>query len=421
MLIDSLFVMNNLGDVIMEKHWQKIVPKSDLEYLTNDLQKVGDPSNIPPVIKTPYRTIINISREELLLVAILAAEADQQTHLLTIEFLHRVIDVIQNYFGDCNENLIKEQLVTFYELLDEMIDGGYPFATESNVLKELIKPPNLLRTIANSVTGRTNISESLPTNQTSNVPWRKSGTKYTNNEAYFDVVEELDAIVDKNGSVVFAEINGSIECNVKLSGMPDLNLTFVNSRIFDDVSFHPCVRNRRWESERNLSFVPPDGQFRLMTYHIRTQNLVTIPLYIKQQIVFKTSPHGKLDLLVAPRRLSGKTLDNVSLEILMPKNVNNMSLNQTQGKYSYDTSTKKFLWEVGKLDGKTASIKGTLALNTNIQAPDISPTIIVKFSINQASLSDVRVNRLDMFGENYKPFKGVKYISRAGVFQVRTC
>lgn len=403
----------------MEKHWQKIVPKSDLEYLTNALQKATDVTNIPPLIQTPYRCIVNIYRNDILLVAIVSTDSNLDP-LFIIEFLHRIVDIIENYFGDCNENLIKEQLVTVYELLDEMLDAGYPFATELNVLKELIKPPNLLRTIANSVTGRTNVSESMPTNQVSNVPWRKLGIKYTNNEAYFDVIEELDAILDKNGAMIAGEINGFIDCNVKLSGMPDLNLTFVNSRIFDDVSFHPCVRHRRWESERNLSFVPPDGNFKLMTYHIRTQNLVTIPLYIKQLIIFKNVQHGKLELQVGPKRMSGKVLENVSLEIAMPKNVNNMAMNQSQGKYTYDTSSKIFVWEVGKLEGKTASIKGSLTLNQSITAPDVSPTILIKFTINQASLSEVRVNRLDMFGEKYKPFKGVKYISRAGVFQMRT-
>uniref|UniRef100_A0A6G1SPG6 AP-3 complex subunit mu-1 n=1 Tax=Aceria tosichella TaxID=561515 RepID=A0A6G1SPG6_9ACAR len=419
MLIDSLFIMSPLGDIIMEKHWQKIVPKSDLEYLTSSLLKAADVTNVPPVIQTPFRSIISVYRNDLLLVAIVPQDSTIDP-LFAIEFLHRIVDIVQNYFGDCNENLIKEQLVTVYELLDEMLDAGYPFATELNVLKELIKPPNFLRTIANSVTGRTNIGEQMPTQQVSNVPWRKLGIKYTNNEAYFDVIEELDVILDKNGAIVTAEINGVIDCNVKLSGMPDLNLTFVNSRIFDDVSFHPCVRHRRWESERNLSFVPPDGVFRLMTYHIRNQSLVTLPLFIKQYISFKNVQHGKLDLQVGPKRMSGKVLENVTLEMKMPKNVNNMALNQTQGKYTYDTATRVFIWEVGKLESKNASIKGSLALNPNIPAPDVVPTILVKFVINQASLSDVRVNRLDMFGEKYKPFKGVKYISRAGVFQMRT-
>jgi len=29
--------------------------------------------------------------------------------------------------------------------------------------------------------------------------------------------------------------------------MPDLTLSFVNPRLLDDVSFHPCVRFKRWE------------------------------------------------------------------------------------------------------------------------------------------------------------------------------
>ena len=54
------------------------------------------------------------------------------------------------------------------------------------------------------------VSETLPTGQLSNVPWRSSGVKYTNNEAYFDVIEEVDAIIDKNGSTVSAEIHGYV-------------------------------------------------------------------------------------------------------------------------------------------------------------------------------------------------------------------
>lgn len=49
--------------------------------------------------------------------------------------------------------------------------------------------------------GSTNVGEQLPTGQLSVVPWRRTGVKYTNNEAYFDVVEEIDAIIDKSGMV----------------------------------------------------------------------------------------------------------------------------------------------------------------------------------------------------------------------------
>lgn len=54
------------------------------------------------------------------------------------------------------------------------------------------------------------VSGILPSGQLSAIPWRRSGVKYTNNEAYFDVVEEVDAIIDKNGQTVFAEIQGYV-------------------------------------------------------------------------------------------------------------------------------------------------------------------------------------------------------------------
>ena len=46
---------------------------------------------------------------------------------------------------------------------------------------------------------------------------------------------------------MIAEIQGYIDCSVKLTGMPDLTMSFVNHRLLDDVSFHPCVRYKRWE------------------------------------------------------------------------------------------------------------------------------------------------------------------------------
>jgi AP-3 complex subunit mu len=56
------------------------------------------------------------------------------------------------------------------------------------------------------------VSAVLPSGQLSNIPWRRSGVKYANNEAYFDVIEEVDVIIDKNGATVFAEIQGYVRC-----------------------------------------------------------------------------------------------------------------------------------------------------------------------------------------------------------------
>lgn len=134
----------------MEKHWKSVIHRSVCDYFFDAQKKFGQ--NVSPVIATPHHHLINIFRCQLYFVAVLTNEVPP---LFVIEFLHRVVDNFEDYFNDCNESLIKEHYVVVYELLDEMLDNGFPLATESNILKELIKPPNILRTIANTVTGKT--------------------------------------------------------------------------------------------------------------------------------------------------------------------------------------------------------------------------------------------------------------------------
>lgn len=43
--------------------------------------------------------------------------------------------------------------------------------------------------------------------------------KYTNNEAYFDVIEEIDAIIDKSGTTVIAEIQGYVRSLAKVTSV----------------------------------------------------------------------------------------------------------------------------------------------------------------------------------------------------------
>jgi len=280
----------------------------------------------------------------------------------------------------------------------------------------------MLQTVVNMATGKSKISDQLPSGQLSNIPWRRQGVKYTNNEAYFDVIEEVDAIIDKTGSVVTAEIQGCVDACIKLSGMPDLTLTFMNPRLFDDVSFHPCVRFKRWENERVLSFVPPDGNFRLMSYHIGSQSMVAIPIFVRHSISVREGQGGKLDITIGPKQNMGKLIENVSVEVSLAKSILNCNLVASHGKYSFDPTTKVLHWDIGKIEatGKPPNIKGSMSVQSGSSAPESNPTVDVLFSINQFAVSGLKVSRLDMYGEKYKPFKGVKYITKAGRFHVRT-
>uniref|UniRef100_A0A8D2QBT3 Adaptor related protein complex 3 subunit mu 2 n=2 Tax=Passerellidae TaxID=1729112 RepID=A0A8D2QBT3_ZONAL len=388
-MIHSLFLINASGDIFLEKHWKSVVSRSVCDYFFEAQERASEAENVPPVIPTPHHYLLSVYRHKIFFVAVIQSEVPP---LFVIEFLHRVVDTFQDYFGVCSEVIIKDNVVVVYEVLEEMLDNGFPLATESNILKELIKPPTILRTVVNTITGSTNVGDQLPTGQLSVVPWRRTGVKYTNNEAYFDVVEEIDAIIDKSGSTITAEIQGVIDACVKLTGMPDLTLSFMNPRLLDDVSFHPCVRFKRWESERILSFIPPDGNFRLLSYHVSAQNLVAIPVYVKHNISFRDSSSlGRFEITVGPKQTMGKTVEGVMVTSQMPKSVLNMTLTPSQGTHAFDPVTKLLSWDVGKINPqKLPSLKGSVSLQAGTSKPDENPTINLQFKIQQLAISEFR-------------------------------
>ena len=40
--------------------------------------------------------------------------------LFVIEFLHRVVDTITDYFSSCTESIIKDQIVVVYEVMSQI-------------------------------------------------------------------------------------------------------------------------------------------------------------------------------------------------------------------------------------------------------------------------------------------------------------
>lgn len=79
-----------------------------------------------------------------------------------------------------------------------MIDNGFPLTTEPNILREMIAPPNIVSKMLSAVTGNSsNVSHTLPGATSSCVPWRTTDLKHTSNEVYVDLVEEMDAIINR--------------------------------------------------------------------------------------------------------------------------------------------------------------------------------------------------------------------------------
>ncbi len=112
----------------------------------------------------------------------------------------------------------------------------------------------------------------------------------------------------------------------------------------------------------------------------------------------------------------------------MPKSVLNCTLTPSQGKCTFDPVKKILSWDIGKIEVNSQNarhlptIRGNIVLATGQPIPELNPILTVHFTINQIAISGIRVQRVDMQGESYKPFKGVKYVTtvKNGRFQIRT-
>ena len=206
------------------------------------------------------------------------------------------------------EESIRDNFVVIYELLDEVMDFGWPQVTETKILKEFIMqvgnkleraqpslPPQAVRCglVAAPVSAgirryppvscHTHLAP-VPAQLTNRVSWRPEGIKHRKNEIFLDVVERLNLLVSTSGSVLHSEIVGAIKMKSFLSGMPELKLGLNDKVLFqatgrrskgkavemEDIKFHQCVRLARFENDRTISFIPPDGEFTLMTYRLNT-------------------------------------------------------------------------------------------------------------------------------------------------------
>lgn len=126
-----------------------------------------------------------------------------------------------------------------------------------------------------------------------------------------DVIEKLNMTVTTSGNVVKSEVVGRVFMKTQLTGMPILKLGLNDKVLFErlgkaaantvdleDIKFHNCVDLAQFDNDRTITFIPPDGEFDLMTYRL---GIAVKPLfYIDVKIKETSSNKMELNVSVSP-------------------------------------------------------------------------------------------------------------------------
>ncbi|KIY72853.1 clathrin adaptor, mu subunit [Cylindrobasidium torrendii FP15055 ss-10] len=319
--------------------------------------------------------------------------------LLGIAFLNAFIDILKTYFGEgVNAIALQDHFDTVYQLIAESLDAGHPLTTSPNALRESITPPSLL----NSLLGSNLTAANAPKPFSSPIPWRRAGVRHTNNEIYFDIVENLKCLVSRNGTTLSSIVIGRIDVDSRLSGVPDCLLMFGNPAVIAQPAFHPCIRLARWASQKSLSFVPPDGKFVLADYE--TTQAPPVPITLKVD-----ANSGQLSLTLTSR-MTTHSMEKVLVEIPFGGPVN--GLRGSGSPWTWDAKSSVLRFEIAQL---SPSARYNLKAEWN---PDSSPSlthvVLIRFSIPSHTYSSLRVSKFTV-SEEYTPFKGVRGRSQGSV------
>lgn len=264
-----------------------------------------------------------------------------------------MVEVFTEYFKALEEESIRDNFVIIYELLDEMMDFGYPQTTESKILQEYITQES----------HKLEIQARPPIAVTNAVSWRSEGIRYRKNEVFLDVIESLNLLVAANGNVLRSEILGAIKMKCYLSGMPELRLGLNDKVMFEatgrttrgkaiemeDVKFHQCVRLSRFENDRTISFIPPDGEFELMSYRLNTQ----VKPLIWVECVVESHSGSRIEYMVKARAQFKRrsTANNVEIIVPVPDDADSPRFRTNVGTVHYAPEQSAIVWKIKQFGG----------------------------------------------------------------------
>lgn len=153
---------------------------------------------------------------------------------------------------------------------------------------------------------------------------------------------------------------------VYLSGMPELRLGLNDKILFEttgrsknkgveleDVKFHQCVRLSRFENDRTISFVPPDGEFELMSYRLNTQ---VKPLIWIESSIEKHS-HSRVEYMIKAKSQFKRrsTANNVEIIIPVPSDADSGKFKATTGAVKYVPEKNSMVWSIKSFPVKNKS------------------------------------------------------------------
>lgn len=425
MVASALFILDLKGKILISRNYRGDVPiPACTDSFATRIRGASSDFLQHPVYTEEGVTYVYIKYKNLYLLCVSKQNANV---CMLVLFMYNICNVLKSYFGELEEESIRDNFVIIYELLDEMMDFGYPQSTEYKILQEYITQHG----------HRMETQPRPPMAVTNAVSWRSEGIVHKKNEIFLDVIEKLSLLVSSNGSVLHSEIVGSVKMKSYLSGMPELKLGLNDKLMFEatgrsfskgkaismeDIKFHQCVRLARFENDRTISFIPPDGEFELMSYRLNTH----VKPLIWVDAVVESHSHSRIEYMIkAKSQFKSRSIaNNVNILIPVPSDVDSPSFKANIGTVTYVPDRDAIIWTIKQFYGSREYLMrahfGLPSTKGNETDDTWKKPISINFEIPYFTVSGIQVRYLKIIEKSgYQALPWVRYITKNGEYQLR--
>ncbi|AGO11758.1 AaceriADL017Cp [[Ashbya] aceris (nom. inval.)] len=436
-MTSGIYFCDSKGKLLLSRRYKDDIPANAIEQFPHLLiEKEQESSVLPPCFSFNGIHYLFIQHNDLYVLTLTKSMSINVAQVFS--YLHKLIEVLEEYMKVVEEESIKDNFVIIYELLDEMMDHGIPQITDTKMLRQYItqKSFKLIR----SAKKKKNVVRP-PATLTNSVSWRPEGIVYKKNEAFLDVVESINMLLTQQGQVLRSEILGKVKVKSRLSGMPDLKLGLNDKGIFaqgdeeedeegasggtkkksnielEDLKFHQCVRLTKFENEKIITFIPPDGDFELMSYRLSTPIKPLIWCDVKLQV------HSRSRIEIhcrAKAQIKKKsTANNVEILIPVPEDADSPKFRYSHGTIKWVPSQNAILWKIKSFPGgKDYSMAAEMGLPSVSDSADhkLKRPVQIKFQIPYFTTSGIQVRYLKINEPKlqYNSYPWVRYITQSG-------
>ncbi|KAK9834962.1 hypothetical protein WJX81_000070 [Elliptochloris bilobata] len=452
-MISQFFILSPRGDTIITRDYLGNVPKGSTEVFFRKI-KFWDRGgrDAPPVFHVDGVSYLHVKDGGVLLVA---TTRENVSPSLILELLRRIGGIIKDYCGLLSEEAVRKNGVLLYELLDEVVDYGFPQNSSSEALREFVlNEPTVLHTSKGKAAAFAGVGRG-PTGVIKSVLDTSRADSKGRDEIFVDIVEKISCTFSASGYVQTSQIDGAIQVKSYLTGNPPIAIALNDGLVIgrregggaaefgygrasdivqlDDCNFHESVSLERFETERTLELVPPDGEFAVMNY--RSTHPFKPPFRVTCTV--EDDPHSafKAIILLQVRAdfPADKAASGLEVTVPFPRAVQRVSCEPEREPrpansqaWDWQERVRKLVWKLRKVAGgseHTLRIRATLedGLGAAGVRRGVGP-VSLQFTIPMHCVSRLQVRYLQIpkRDKSYQPYRWVRYVTLSSSYVVRT-